>query len=250
MPLTPLQIRELLDENRYHDCDGFGPENICVRIAAIADLPSRFGQFQIVAFWNNRDGKEHAALVHGDVTGEEAVPVRLHSECLTGDAIGSLRCDCRDQLEAALRAIGRMDHGILLYLRQEGRGIGFLNKIRAYGLQDHGLDTVEANLALGFRDDEREYGVAAHMLFSLKVGSIRLMTNNPRKVEGLERLGITVVDRIPLVIPPNRYNRFYLETKRDKSGHLLGPSGRRRLAEQADPPLIKGMPAEKERVEE
>jgi len=250
MPLTPLQIRELLDENRYHDCEGFGTGNICVRIAAIADLPSRFGQFQIVAFWNNRDGKEHAALVHGDVTGAKAVPVRLHSECLTGDAIGSLRCDCRDQLEASMRAIGKMDHGILLYLRQEGRGIGFLNKIRAYGLQDHGLDTVEANLALGFRDDEREYGVAAHMLFSLKVGSIRLMTNNPRKVEGLERLGITVVDRIPLVIPPNRYNRFYLQTKRDKSGHLLGPAGRQRLVEQADPPLVKGMPSNPERAGE
>jgi len=244
MALSPLQIRELLDENRYHDCEGFGKDNICVRIAAIAELPSRFGRFQVVAFWNNRDGKEHAAFVHGDVTGARKVPVRLHSECLTGDAIGSLRCDCRDQLEAALRGIGEMDNGILLYLRQEGRGIGFLNKVRAYGLQDHGLDTVEANLALGFRDDEREYGVAAHMLFSLKVLSIRLMTNNPRKIRGLEELGITVADRIPLIIPPNPFNRFYLETKHSKSGHLLGPDGKQRLVEQMDPPVIEGMSEE------
>jgi len=242
MALSPLQIKELLDENRYHDCEGFGKDKICVRIAAIADLPSRFGRFQVVAFWNNRDGKEHAAFVRGDVTGAENVPVRLHSECLTGDTIGSLRCDCRDQLEAALRAIGEMEAGILLYLRQEGRGIGFLNKIRAYGLQDHGLDTVEANLALGFRDDERDYAVAAHMLFSLKVRSIQLMTNNPRKISGLEALGVTVAGRLPLVIPPNPFNRFYLETKRDKSGHLLSPDGKPQPEEQMDVPLVAGMP--------
>jgi GTP cyclohydrolase II len=235
VPLTQLQIKELLDENRYHDCEGFGKDKVCVRIAAIADLPSRFGRFQVVAFWNNRDGKEHAAFVHGDVTEAEDVPVRLHSECLTGDAIGSLRCDCRDQLEAALEAIGGMENGILLYLRQEGRGIGFLNKIRAYGLQDHGYDTVEANIALGFRDDERDYSVAAHMLFSLKVKSIRLLTNNPKKIAGLERIGVKVSDRIPLVIPPNPHNRFYLETKRAKSGHLL---------EQLDRPVVEGMSAE------
>ena len=179
MSLSPMQIKELLDENRGHDCEGFGPEKVCVRIAAIADLPSRFGNFQVVAFYNNRDDKEHAAFVHGDVCGAENLPVRVHSECLTGDAIGSLRCDCRDQLESAMTQIGQMDKGMLLYMRQEGRGIGFTNKARAYGLQDHGYDTVEANLALGFRDDEREYGVAAHMLFSLKVKSILFQDQKP-----------------------------------------------------------------------
>ena len=244
MPLNVLQIKEILDENRLHDCEGYGKDRVCVRIAAIADLPSRFGQFQVVAFWNNRDGKEHAAFVHGDVTGAENVAVRLHSECLTGDAIGSLRCDCRDQLESALKAIGQMENGILLYLRQEGRGIGFLNKIRAYGLQDHGMDTVQANIALGFRDDERDYSVAAHMLFSLRVKSIRLMTNNPKKIGGLEKLGVVVSDRIPLIIPPNPYNRFYLETKRDKSGHLLDSLGKQHLAEQLDRPVLEGMSRE------
>jgi GTP cyclohydrolase II len=163
---------------------------------------------------------------------------------LTGDAIGSLRCDCRDQLEAALVALGKQEKGMLLYLRQEGRGIGLLNKIRAYGLQDQGMDTVEANLALGFRDDERDYSIAAHMLFSLRVRSIALMTNNPRKISGLEKLGVKVTDRIPLVIPPNQYNRFYLETKKEKSGHLLDATGRERLVEQLDRPVLEGMPAE------
>ena len=239
MSLTHLQIKELLDENRFHDCGGVGKDKVCVRIAAIAELPSRFGQYQVVAFWNNRDGKEHAAFVHGDITGEEDVPVRLHSECLTGDAIGSLRCDCRDQLEASLAAIGKMERGMLLYLRQEGRGIGFLNKIRAYGLQDLGLDTVEANLALGFRDDERDYSVAAHMVHSLKVKSVRLMTNNPKKISGLQNLGVKVTGRIPLIMPTNRYNEFYLKTKMEKSGHLL---------EQIDRPVLEGMTPEQAEV--
>ncbi len=243
--LTDVQIKGLLEENRYHDCEGVGKDHICVRIAAVADLPSRFGQFQVVAFWNNRDAKEHAAVVHGDILSSENVPVRLHSECLTGDAIGSLRCDCRDQLEAALTELGKREKGILLYLRQEGRGIGLLNKIRAYGLQDHGLDTVEANLALGFRDDERDYSVAAHMLFSLKVRSIALMTNNPRKISGLQKLGVKIADRIPLVMEPNRYNRFYLQTKELKSGHLLDTSGKEHLAEQLDRPVLKGMSADR-----
>jgi GTP cyclohydrolase II len=194
-----------------------------------------------VAFYNNKDGKEHVAVVHGDVSGKENVPVRIHSECLTGDVLGSLRCDCRDQLETALRMIGQMEGGLLLYMRQEGRGIGLVNKIRAYGLQEHGYDTVEANLALGFRDDERDYSVAAHMLESLHVRSIRLITNNPRKIEDLAHLGIKVGGRIPHVMPVNEYNRFYLETKAVKSGHLIDLNGKERLAEQADYPFVEGM---------
>jgi len=244
MSLDHLQIQELLDENRAHECDGFGKDHICVRIASIAELPSRFGQFQVVAFYNNRDDKDHAAFVHGDVAGAENVPVRMHSECLTGDAIGSLRCDCRDQLETALRTIGKMENGILLYLRQEGRGIGLINKIRAYGLQDYGYDTVEANLALGFRDDERDYSVAAHMLQSLKVKSVRLLTNNPKKINDLAAFGVKLGERIPLIIPPNPYNEFYLKTKATKSGHLLNIDNEVRLLEQVDRPVVEGMTLE------
>ena len=244
MGLTQMQIKELLDEGLKHQCDGYGPDKVCVRIAAIGELPSRFGSFQVVAFYNNKDDKEHAAFVHGDITNAEDVPVRVHSECLTGDAIGSLRCDCRDQLETSLKMIGQTDNGILLYMRQEGRGIGLTNKIRAYGLQDHGYDTVEANLALGFRDDERDYAVAAHMLFSLKVKSIRLITNNPRKIENLTQYGVKVNDRIPLIIPPNPYNEFYLHTKAEKSGHMLDFQGKLHLQEQSDRILIDGMTPE------
>lgn len=244
MSLTHLQIKELLDENRHHRCDGVGEDHICVRIAAIADLPSRFGDFHVVAFWNERDNREHAAFVHGDPTNCEDVPVRLHSECLTGDAIGSLRCDCRDQLEASLRMIGEMDKGILLYLRQEGRGIGLVNKIRAYGLQDHGYDTVQANIALGFRDDEREYSSAVHMLHSLKVKSVRLITNNPRKIADLTSRGIEITGRIPLVVPANPHNQFYLETKARKSGHLIDFEGKEHMQEQMDRPIVAGMSPE------
>lgn len=244
MALTPEQIRELLEENLNHNCDGYGQDHVCVKIAAIADLPTRFGNFHAVAFHNNLDNKEHAAFVHGDVCGAEDVPVRVHSECLTGDAIGSLRCDCRDQLETALKTIGQMERGILLYMRQEGRGIGLTNKLMAYGLQDRGYDTVDANLALGFRDDEREYSAAAHMLHSLKVRSIQLMTNNPRKISELESYGVKITGRIPLIIPPNEHNRFYLETKAERSGHMLDDYGKEHLLEQMDRPVIVGMTEE------
>ena len=238
------QFQVLLEQEGDHQCEGLGRDKICVRIVAMAELPTRFGDFHIVAFENNRDGKEHVAITRGDVIGAEDVPVRLHSECLTGDALGSLRCDCRDQLEAALKAIGRMEKGLVLYLRQEGRGIGLVNKIRAYSLQDQGLDTVQANLALGFRDDERDYAVAAHMLMSLKIGSVRLMTNNPKKITQLTQYGIQVNGRIPHVMEPNEYNRFYLETKAAKSGHLIDFRGREHLPEQSDRPIMEGMQAE------
>ena len=243
MALSLSQIDEILRNEADHECPGFGEAKVCVRIVSIADLPTRFGHFQIVAFWNNRDGKEHVAVMHGDPMGKAEVPTRMHSECLTGDALGSLRCDCRDQLEEALRAIAREAYGLVLYLRQEGRGIGLLNKLRAYALQDRGLDTVEANLALGFRDDEREYSIAAHMLHSLKVRSIRLLTNNPKKVEELARFGVRIAGRQPHVIPPNEFNRFYLETKRDKSGHFLDALGKPHLPEQGEPVEVARDPA-------
>ena len=235
------QFEVLLEQDPDHHCDGLGKDKVCVRVVAMAELPTRFGNFHIIAFENNRDGKEHVAITKGDVIGAKNLPVRLHSECLTGDALGSLRCDCRDQLEAALRAIGKMEKGMVLYLRQEGRGIGLINKIRAYSLQDQGLDTVEANLALGFRDDERDYAVAAHMLMSLKIESIQLMTNNPKKIAQLTQYGIQVNGRIPHIMEPNEHNRFYLETKAAKSGHMIDFHGKEHLPEQDDRPIVEGM---------
>jgi len=235
------RLEDLVERDRDHECEGFGAQRICVRIVGVADLPSRFGDFKIVAFWNNRDAKEHAAMVRGDILGATDVSTRLHSECLTGDVMGSFRCDCRDQLEQALRKIGSSERGLVLYLRQEGRGIGLINKIRAYALQDQGLDTVEANLALGFRDDERDYAIAAHMIRSLGVRSVRLLTNNPRKIEQLTQHGVTVSDRVPHVIPPNEHNRFYLETKASRSGHYIDFSGKPHFPEQSDPVLVEGM---------
>ena len=209
----------------------------------VADLPTRFGDFRIVAFWNNRDGKEHVALVHGDILGKANVLTRLHSECLTGDALGSLRCDCRDQLGVALERLAKEPCGILLYLRQEGRGIGLRNKIRAYQLQDRGLDTVDANIALGFRDDERDYAIAAHMLKSLTVRSVRLLTNNPKKLEQLGEHGIVVAERVPHVIPANEHNRFYLRTKAIRSGHMIDVDGKARFVEQDDPVVVIETPS-------
>lgn len=230
-------LEELVVHDQTHECGGFGESKVCVRIVGVADLPTRFGHFKIVGFWNNREAKDHVAIVHGDVVGAERVATRLHSECLTGDALGSLRCDCRDQLEAALKRIAETERGVVLYLRQEGRGIGLMNKIRAYALQDRGLDTVEANLALGFRDDERDYSIAAHMLMSLRIRSIALMTNNPNKVDQLQKLGINVAERVPHLLPPNPHNRFYLETKKNRSGHQIDFESLR-VAEQADPVVV------------
>jgi GTP cyclohydrolase II len=239
-----LTYEQLVSSSAGHVCPGVGKTSTCVRIAAVADLPTVFGTFHVVGFADDRDGKDHVAIVKGDPFDKDDVLVRLHSECLTGDALGSLRCDCRDQLHASLRAVAAEETGMVLYLRQEGRGIGLLNKLRAYALQDEGLDTVDANLALGFRDDERDYSIAAHMLSLLQVRSIRLMTNNPRKLEGLRSLGIRISERIPLVIPATEHNRSYIETKALRSGHLIDVEGRAHLREQIDRPIVEGMAPE------
>ncbi len=214
-------------------------EPVRARVVAVAELPSRFGAFHLVAFQNDRDGADHLAMVRGDVLGAEDLPTRVHSECLTGDVMGSLRCDCREQLEEGLRALSREPRGLLLYLRQEGRGIGLVNKLKAYALQEQGLDTVEANLALGFRDDERDYGVAAAMLDALGVESIRLMTNNPTKLAELARHGVRITGRIPHAMPPNTHNRAYLATKARRSGHWLDVRPTAARAERAGWPLTE-----------
>ncbi len=193
-----------------------------IEFIAKAKLPTCFGKFEIYAFKSN-DGKEHVALVNGNLDGlaggEKSVPVRIHSKCLTGDTFCSLRCDCRAQLEASLRMISEQG-GILIYLDQEGRGIGLSNKIRAYALQENGADTVEANEQLGFAADMRTYMIAGEILKYFKVSRIRLITNNPNKLKGLNGDGITVIERIPLNTKPTEFNKKYLETKKNKMGHL------------------------------
>ncbi len=185
-------------------------------------MPTEHGEFQAVAYKELLSGKQHVALVKGDPAGKEGVLVRVHSECLTGDVFHSLRCDCGEQLELALSQIGREEQGVLLYMAQEGRGIGLLNKLRAYELQEQGFDTVEANVQLGFPADSREYGFGYQILADLGLTTIRLLTNNPRKMEGIESYGLTVVEQVRIDVPPNDENRRYLDVKRDKLGHLLG----------------------------
>ena len=192
-----------------------------VRLATTVDLPTRFGKFRLAAFSADDDREEHLAIIQGDVAQAEYCPVRVHSECLTGEVFGSQRCDCREQLDAALCHIAAQPRGAVIYLRQEGRGIGLINKLYAYRLQDEGMDTIEANQHLGFPADARDYRIAARILELLKVRSVALMTNNMNKIEGLRAEGITVTDRIPLVASGNPFNQGYLETKRTKMGHLL-----------------------------
>ncbi|TET37230.1 MAG: bifunctional 3,4-dihydroxy-2-butanone-4-phosphate synthase/GTP cyclohydrolase II [Dehalococcoidia bacterium] len=215
--LKMMTVADLISYRRRHER--------LVRRMAQANLPTRYGDFVAIAYRSTIDPDEHVALVKGDISGEGPVLVRVHSECLTGDIFGSLRCDCGDQIALAMQAIAQEGRGVFLYMRQEGRGIGLHNKIAAYALQDQGMDTVEANESLGFAVDLRDYGIGAQILVDLGLRDIRLLTNNPKKVVGLEGYGLRVVETLPLIATPNPINIHYLETKQQKMGHLLEMEG-------------------------
>ena len=228
--LKMITVADLIEYRRRHD-------QLVDRITQVR-MPTPYGEFTAIAFHERLSGKHHVALVKGEVEGHEEVLVRVHSECLTGDVFHSLRCDCGEQLALALQRIGAEERGVLLYMAQEGRGIGLLNKLKAYELQENGRDTVEANLELGFPADAREYGIGSQILADLGLSSIRILTNNPKKIAGIEAFGLTVVEQVPIEVPPNAENRAYLDAKRDKLGHKLHHQDMR-----FDPQLFDGAEA-------
>jgi 3,4-dihydroxy 2-butanone 4-phosphate synthase/GTP cyclohydrolase II len=211
--LKIISIEDLIEYRKSH-------ESVIER-KAIAKLPTKYGEFSIYGYVNKLNGEEHVAIVKGKVDDKEPILVRIHSECLTGDVIGSTRCDCGEQFDEAMKRVSNEGKGVIIYMRQEGRGIGLVNKIRAYELQDKGLDTVDANLALGFEDDLREYSVSAQILKDLGIEEVKLMTNNPEKINGIEKYNVKVAERVPIQIKHNENNEYYLKVKKEKMGHVL-----------------------------